>query len=249
MFPHAADIGRTLFSYCSTQSKGPAYARTCRYSSALFSTTPFRLCLAPAVGAIPIRAPLPSNTHGPASFLGVMGPSCPLATGALFGLGVRLATGVPVGMGTGSDVACVMVSLFGPRDDGVLAPPSLTCVSVKSALSGAAASGLSAASSWMDTGDSGACMLFGERVRSVDDFVTLALSKDALILSTDARPASTSAGGSRHGSLPRPWPSSASSASLATSSSSSSICSQSSGSSTSASRSAAARQFGQMKMG
>lgn len=71
-------------------------------------------------GATPIRAPLPSKTHGPASLRGVIGPSCALVVGIppLPGLGVLLVFGVAFGMATGSDATWDAMSVVG----GVLAP-------------------------------------------------------------------------------------------------------------------------------
>lgn len=88
------------------------------------STTPFKLCLAPELGATPIRAPLPSNTQGPASFLGVIGPSCALTGPPLLGLGVLRPL-----IANGSDVACEpsLPSLEDPIVEGVLAPPLRAC--------------------------------------------------------------------------------------------------------------------------
>lgn len=205
------------------------------------STTPFRLCRVTgtaAVGATPILAPLPSNTHGPASFRGVIGPSWPFDAGTppLPGLGVLLAFGVAVGIVIGSDVAWEF-----PADTGGL-----------SDLVDASASGSAMfsdetfiADPWVSSAELCAA---ADRDRSTEVLAlstadALAFSKELLILSMDVRPASTCAGGSRRGSLDR------FSALSSLLSASSLTCSQSSGSSTSASRSAAARQFGHINMG
>lgn len=207
------------------------------------STTPFRLCLVMAeVGATPIRAPLPSNTHGPASLRGVIGPSCPLVVGTppLPGLGVLLVLGVAFGIATGSDAMWDAASVV----EGVLAPSLLgmalfiTMLSVEDDAEGPTTS------PWLGVRGT------ADRDRSNEDLArsaadALARSSDVLILSTDVLPASTWAGGSKRGSLDLP----SSDFSFSLSASSSFNSSQSSGSSTSASRSAAARQLGQMKIG
>lgn len=188
-----------------------------------------------AVGATPILAPLPSNTHGPASLRGVIGPSWPFAavTPPLPGLGVLLAFGVAVGIAIGSDVACESAADdVGGLSDRVDASTSGRArfsdeVLVFSAEPCAAAA--------RDR---------SSEVLALSPADALVLSTEVLILSEDGRPASTGAAGSRRGSLDRP---SALSSSLV--SASSLICSQSSGSSTSASRSAAARQLGQINIG
>lgn len=192
-----------------------------------------------------MRAPLPSNTQGPASFLGVIGPSCTLDGPALLGLGVLRPL-----IDNGSEVACEP-SLFGLEDpivDGVLSPPPLGACSDIGLLSTEFDMVTSGASSRTGVETEAAGKLVRDRDRSSEVLalsaaLALARSSDVLILSTEVLPTSTGAGGSRRGSFDRL------SSGFPAFSGSSSNCSQSSGSSTSASKSAAARQLGQMKIG
>lgn len=199
-----------------------------------------------------MRAPLPSKTHGPASFRGVIGPSCPFVAGTpLPGLGVRRACTADIGMGTGKEAAAeeppswerasVVEGVLAPSLSGTASASSMTTLTEDEDAEGRAGG----SSSW---GEGSGATVDRERSREALDRSAAearARSSDVRIRSTDVLPASTLAGGSRRGSLDRL--SSASSLSFSASSSFSS--SQSSGSSTSASRSAAARQLGQMKMG
>lgn len=182
------------------------------------------------------------DTHGPASLRGVMGPSCPFPVGKpLPGLGVLLTPGVPVGIGTGSDIAWDDSVV-----DGVLASPSLIPASAMTTFSDVVdAEAPGSCSSWAGVMGGTPDRDRSSEVLALSAADALARSSDVRILSIDALPASTWAGGSRRGSLDLL----SSEASFGSPSTSSFNCSQSSGSSTSASRSAAARQFGQMKIG
>lgn len=157
------------------------------------------------------------------------------------GLGVLLELGVAVGMGTGSEVAWNASVV-----EGVLAPPSLAPASAMTTFSDEIDIAVPEASS------SCAGVMGGtaDRDRSIEDLAlsaaeALARSIEVRILSMDDLPASTCAGGSKRGSLDLL----SSEVSFSLPSISSFSCSQSSGSSTSASKSAAARQFGQIKIG
>lgn len=155
------------------------------------STTPFKLCLAVAeeAGATPIRAPLPSNTHGPASLRGVIGPSCPLVvtTPPLPGLGVLLVFGVAFGIATGSDAMWDAASVV----EGVLAPSLLGMASFITTLSVEDDAEGNVTSPW-----AGVIGVTADRDRSNEDLVrsaadALARSSEVLILSTDVLPTST----------------------------------------------------------
>ena len=204
-----------------------------------------------------MRTPLPSNTHGPASLRGVIGPSCPFSSAGLpddVGDGVlvspRPVAAAPeevvraVGIGTGLEVAFVeswLVERPG-RELGVVrvSVGAADCGLVVVVVVVVVAGGVSESCSIMVTS-----IASGSRccaaAAAVAGTAAAAGSRDVRGVcdgwppGPDAGPA-LAVGSSEAPSCP-----------LASSSEAS--CSHSSGSSTSASRSAAARQFGQMKMG
>lgn len=202
-----------------------------------------------------MRTPLPSNTHGPASLRGVIGPSCPfiIRAAGLFadvGDGVlvsfRPVDGAPlavraVGIGIGLDVALAEswpplverlgLSLFveeAPDCRMLLAGVSeLASVMVTSIASESCCAGVR-------TGSAGVGGATGIRTLRT-------LLADSLDFRGGATVCDWGA------AVPLGF--GAAAPSCSSFSSEESACSHSSGSSTSASRSAAARQLGQMKIG
>lgn len=242
------------------QAPRPLYDSLTSILSPFAAASKLITCGAPTVASPPrILTPLPSNTHGPASFRGVMGPSGPIRTGL-----------APVGEG-------VLVALFGV--DVPFVPPAVRLLLVPPRLD-AAAEGIGTGSevAWDTEGPfvtSVSPAFWGESDRSGPSKISRCDESMLMVTSirsgacTGAGDAGAAAGASGARTLladsrdfrgaamagaciaelallpegcasPPAW-------SFAGSSESS--CSHSSGSSTSASRSAAARQLGHMKMG
>lgn len=209
-----------------------------------------------------MRTPLPSNTHGPASLRGVIGPSCPfiiiraagfadVGDGVLVSLRPPVAACAPlavrvVGIGIGLDVA---LAESWPLVESLGLSLALLPLFVEEAPDCRMLAGVSELASVMVTSIASESCCAGVRTGSagVGGATGIRTLRTLLADSLDFRGGAMVCDWGAAAAVPLGF--GAAAPSCSSFSSSESACSHSSGSSTSASRSAAARQLGQMKIG